>query len=114
MNIYEPTQVSRKAGTEEGLPDVQAMPGTDRRETANGYRGVILDLGRYRIAVCRDGLQWLYQRRRPGFAGVGAAWDTLGYCTTQKAVIRLHRSHMGADAPALLDLPERFKPEGAE
>jgi hypothetical protein len=114
MNIDERTQVSRKAGTGEGLPDVKARPGTDHRETADGYRGVILDLGRYRVAICRDGLQWLFQRRRPGFAGVGPAWDSIGYCTTRKALIRLQRSHMGADAPALLDLPERFKREGAE
>lgn len=114
MNIDEQLQVSRKAGNREGLPDGQVMPGTDHRETANGYRGVILDLGRYRIAICRDGLQWLYQRRRPGFADARKAWDTLGHCVTRKALIRLRRSHMGADAPALLNLPERFKPEGAE
>ena len=114
MNIDERTQVSRKAGNGEGLPDAQAMPGTDTRETAAGYRGVILNLGRYRVAACRDGLHWLFQRRRPGFTGVGPAWDTLGFCTSRNALIRLQRSHMGAEAPALLDLPERFKPEDAE
>ena len=114
MNIDVRKQVSRKAGNKEGLPDGQVMPGTDHRETADGYRGVILDLGRYRVAVCRDGLQWLYQRRRPGFAGVGTAWDTLGYCLTRESVIRLHRSHTGGDAPALLNLPDRFRQEGGQ
>ena len=114
MTIDERTQVSRKAGNGEGVPEAQAMPGTDHRESADGYRDVILTLGQYRVAVCRDGLQWLFQRRRPGFAGVGPAWDTLGFCTSRNALIRLQRSHMGAEAPALLDLPERFKPEGAE
>ena len=90
------------------------MPDTDHRESTDGYRGVILTLGEYRVAVCRDGLQWLFQRRRPGFAGVGAAWDTLGFCTSRNALNCLHRSHMGVEAPALLDLPERFKREDAE
>ena len=114
MNIDERTQVSRQAGNGEGVPGVQANLGTDRRETTNGYRGVILNIGRYRVAVCRDGLQWLFQRRRPGFADARKAWDTLGHCVTRKALIRLWRSHMGAEAPALLGLPERFKREGAE
>ena|SRR6056297_3269569 len=114
MHIDERLEVSRKAGNEEGLLGVQAKPGPDRRETANGYRGVIFDLGQYRVAVCRDDLQWLFQRRRPGFASAEKAWDTLGHCVTRKALIRLQRSHMGADAPALLTLPERFKPEDAE
>ncbi len=114
MHIDERQQVSRKAGNREGLPDGQAKPGTDRRETANGYRGVLFDLGQYRIATCRDDLQWLFQRRRPGFAGAEKAWDTLGHCVTRKALIRLQRSYMGADASVLLTLPARFKPEGAE
>lgn len=114
MEINEELQVSRKAGNGEGLPGLQVKPGTDRRETANGYRGVILTLGQYRVAVCRDGLQWLFQRRRPGFAGEGPAWDSIGYCVTRNALMRLQRSHMGTDAPALLSLPERFKPEDAE
>lgn len=114
MNIDKRTQVSRKAGNGEGVSEAQAVPGTDHRETANGYRGVIFDLGQYRVAVCREGLQWLFQRRRPGFADARKAWDTLGHCVTRNALIRLWRSHMGAEAPALLTLPERFKPEGTE
>lgn len=114
MDIDERLQVSRKAGNGEGLPSTQVTPGTDHRETASGYRGVIFDLGQYRIAVCRDDLQWLFQRRRPGFAGVGPAWDSIGYCVTRKALIRLQRSHMDADAPALATLPVRFKQEKTE
>ena len=64
--------------------------------------------------ICRDGLQWLYQRRRPGHAGVGTAWDTLGYCVTREALVRLHRSHTGSDAPEIATLPERFKRRAAE
>jgi len=51
----------------------------DHRETSDAYRGVVLLFDRFRIAECRDGSQWLFQRKRPGFPGGGAAWDTLGY-----------------------------------
>lgn len=112
MNIDTMTQVSRKAGNREGMLAVQVLPGTDHRETSDGYRGVTINLGSFRVAVCRDGIQWMLQRRRPGFSGVGTAWDTLGYCVTRKALIRLHRSHIGPEPQELRGLPERFKPEG--
>ena len=98
------------------MPSVQATRGprgTSHRETAETYRGELFRLGRYRIAVCRDGIQWLYQRKRPGFAGVGPAWDTLGYCVTREVLIRLHRSHTGAEAPEIAALPERFNGRAA-
>ena len=58
--------------------------GRDHRETSNHYRGELFRFDRYRVAACRDGIQWLYQRQRPGSPAVGAAWDTLGYCTTRE------------------------------
>jgi len=112
MNIDGRQKVSPMAGNGEGLPVGQVKPGNDHRESANGYRGVLLDLGRYRVAVCRDDLQWLLQRRRPGFTGVGTAWDTVAFVTTRSALIRLHRSHTGRDASELLTLPEKFRSGG--
>jgi hypothetical protein len=56
---------------------------TGHRETADDYRGEVWRDGRFRICECRDGIQWLFQRQRPGFPGGGAAWDTLGYCATR-------------------------------
>ncbi|MGJ8624235.1 MAG: hypothetical protein ACSHW1_15875 [Yoonia sp.] len=112
MHIDERKQVSRKAGNREDLPDGQAKPGTDHRESADGYRGVLIDWGDYRVATCRDDLQWLLQRRRPRFAGVGTAWDTVAFVTTRAALIRLHRSHRGCDALELLSFPEHFKSGG--
>ena len=53
---------------------------TDHRETADDYRRVVWREGRFRICECRDGIQWLFQRQRPGFPGGGTAWNTLGYC----------------------------------
>lgn len=83
-------------------------PGADARETAEGYRGILISDGRIRVAVCRSGRQWLLQRRRPGKADVGAAWDTLAYCVTRAALVRLHRGQTGREEPALAALPERI------
>ena len=117
MNINKKQEAGRNAGNRDGMSSA-AMPhacqGGVSRETADGYRGTLIDFGRYRLAVCRDGLQWLYQRRRPGFAGGGAQWDTLGYCVTRAALIRLHHSHSGTDAPEMARLPEGFKREGEQ
>ena len=75
--------------------------GATHRETADGYAGMLFRSGRYRVAVCRDGLQWLFQRQRPAKEAVGTTWDTRGY-----------RAHTGTDAPELAALPERFKRKG--
>ena len=80
----------------------------DHRETANAYTGELFRLGCYRVAVCRDGIQWLFQRQRPAKSGGGAAWDTLGYCATRQGLMRLHRAHIGPDMSTLLGLPERI------
>jgi hypothetical protein len=81
---------------------------TGHRETADDYRGEVWRDGRFRICECRDGIQWLFQRRRPGFSGGGAAWDTLGYCATRTGLARLHRAHIGGEAAALAAFPETF------
>lgn len=82
---------------------------SDHRETADDYRREVWREGRYRIAECRDGIQWLFQRQRPGFSGGGAAWDTLGYCTTQNGLMQLHRAHIGGEAAAIAAFPETFR-----
>lgn len=81
---------------------------SDHRETADAYGGELFRLGRYRVAICREGIQWLFQRQRPGFPDGGAAWDTLGYCATRAGLMRLHRAHIGPDAAAIAALPERI------
>jgi hypothetical protein len=84
---------------------------TDHRETSDVYHGELFRCGRYRVATCRDGLQWLFQRQRFEFAAGGAAWDTLGYCVTRKALIRLHQAYKAPQHENLYGLPKRFKRE---
>lgn len=83
--------------------------GSDLRETAETYRGELFRLGRYRVVVCCEELQWLYQRRRPAITAGGVAWNTLGYCTDKKSLMRLHRTHSGTESKAISDLPFHFK-----
>lgn len=116
MNIVGRNQASGSAGKKEVMPDQDMTPplqhATDHRETSETYRGELARWGRFRVAVCKDGLQWLYQRQRRRFVGGGAKWDTLGYCTTRKALMRLHREHTGAEAGFLLCLPAHFARRG--
>jgi hypothetical protein len=77
-------------------------------ESADNYRGELFRMGRYRVAVCTDNIQWLYQRVR-GYRACGAArWETVGYCTERKAVLRVHHRFCGMEAPEIALLPARF------
>ncbi len=91
------------------LTNTRGPHGSDPRETSETYRRELFRLGRYRVAVCCDGLQWLYQRRRPTITAGGAAWNTLGYCTDKISLMRLHRTHNGTESKAISDLPFHFK-----
>ncbi len=90
-------------------PDTGPLTRTDHRETAENYSGELFRRGVYRVSVCRDGIQWLFQRQRPHFPAGGAAWDTLGYCVSKSGLTRLVRAHIGCDVPELDALPERFQ-----
>ena len=85
------------------------MTVTDHKETADDYRGEILRLGWYRIAVCRDGLQCLFQRQRGLIAGGGALFDKPDHCRTRKGLEMLHRAHIRPETDILAGLPDRIK-----
>ncbi|NOD90989.1 MULTISPECIES: hypothetical protein [unclassified Ruegeria] len=90
-------------------PDTGLLSRTDHRETAETYSGELFRHGIYRVAVCRDGIQWLFQRQRPQFPTGGAAWDTLGYCVSKSGLTRFVRAHIGCDDPDLDALPAHFQ-----
>ncbi|AXT27165.1 hypothetical protein D1823_11590 [Ruegeria sp. AD91A] len=99
---------STNASHERG-PDSGPLSRADHRETAENYSGELFRYGIYRVSVCRDGIQWLFQRQRPHFPAGGAAWDTLGYCVSKSGLTRLVRAHIGCDIPELDALPEHFQ-----
>lgn len=90
-------------------PDTGSLSRTDHRETAENYQGELFRHGIYRVAICRDGIQWLFQRQRPQFPAGGAAWDTLGYCGSKPGLTRLVRAHIGCDISELDGFPEHFQ-----
>lgn len=79
------------------------------RESDDNYLGELHRLGRWRVALCRDRIQYLLQRQRPGKAGVGAGWDSVSYCVTQAALLRLWRRDTGDGGEVLARLPERAR-----
>lgn len=80
------------------------------RESDENYHGVLYRAGRWRVAICRDRIQYLLQRQRPGKAGVGAAWDSRRYCVTSGALIRDWHALTGdPGTPLRYLLPERAR-----
>jgi len=64
-------------------------------ETSNNYDRVIHREGGYRVALCKDGLQYLLQRQRESTD----AWDTKSFCATRGALERLWGKLTGSPAP---------------
>ena len=57
-------------------------------ETSDDYGGVVAQLSpEWRVIVCRDGLQWVLQRRKNG--GAERPWRARHYCRTRRALVRL-------------------------
>ncbi len=77
-------------------------------ETDESYRNVLVTSEDHRIAICRHGIQWLFQRRRPRNAGARERWDNIGYCLSQAGLLRLQRSENAQLEKFIEALPEKF------
>ena len=82
------------------------MSALSRRETAEQYASQVHRNGRWRVVRCRNGTQFILQRHRPGKTNAGREWDSIAYCVTHSALLRLWRRSSGDDGAALLDLPQ--------
>ena len=61
-------------------------------ESADEYSGIIARLdARHRVITCKDGVQWILQRKRGERCG-RARWTGVGYCLTREALLRLCRA----------------------
>ena len=56
----------------------------DHRESSDAYQGELFRHDGMRVAICRDGIQWLLQRQRGRKESVGAAWDSIGFVPPEK------------------------------
>ena len=75
------------------------------RETSDSYYGEIVRQGRYRVVICKDGIQWILQRQDKL---AGARWRALAYCTTRIALLRLWTALKCGPAPELSVLPDNI------
>lgn len=76
----------------------------DHRESSDAYRGVIHLNAEWRIADCKDQIQWLIQRRTRAQSLDGARWVSHSYCQTRKALIRNWASLISDDGTLLFTL----------
>ena len=79
------------------------------QETSDTYGSVVTKLDdTHRVIVCKDGIQWITQRRKSG--GAERPWRALGFYTTRKALIRacalLSREIEPAVMSLLAELPD--------
>lgn len=76
----------------------------DHRETSDTYRGELFRYGRNRVIICKDGIQWIVQRRK---AGAGSRWAAISYCVTRKALERVWAKECSEYAPEMTSLPTK-------
>ena len=56
------------------------------RERDDGYKGVVAQLTpRWRVIVCKDGIQWILQRKE---ASHGGPWRGVSYHTNRDGLLR--------------------------
>jgi hypothetical protein len=101
------------AGT---LPHTISNASVQHRESADDYHRVVAVLNDgWRVIECRDGIQWILQRRAGERHGM-ARWDSRSYCQTSEALNRVCRASAGAIDPAavavLTSLPSMIEPDG--
>jgi len=82
----------------------------NNREESQDYAGVVLSLGTdWRVIVCRDGIQWILQRRA-GLRHGRARWEARAYCATREGLKLRCREFAGASVADLVAvLPSTIK-----
>lgn len=61
------------------------------------FKTVVLLAEGWRVIECKDGLQWVLQRRKAA-GGHRAHWRGVSYCTSREALIRLSARVASPDA----------------
>lgn len=70
-----------------------------QREESDSYSSVAALLNQdWRVIVCRDGIQWILQRRA-GMRHGQPRWDSRSYCRTRSGLVRAIREN--CEAPNL-------------
>ena len=93
------------------LQTFSAQISPDLRECSDQYIDVLFAYGDYRVIACKNGIQWILQRRRAGTPYAGRAWDALSYTTERASLERLWQMKTGNSYSALAALPLKFDPK---
>lgn len=81
-------------------------------ESSDIYQGVIFYLPpKFRVARSREGLQWLYQRRRAGRSQLLGRWETVAYSQTREGLQRTHRRFADGESELIDGLPSHIREE---
>lgn len=104
MRTFENNQATKSA-----IPASRRACGPgSAKESADTYRGVIAKLNTcWRVIVCRDGIQWILQRRDGQRRGE-ARWTGWRYFRTRHAVLRACRAYAGEIDPIALAVIDRL------
>jgi hypothetical protein len=97
-NEPEVEQSLRREASAARIHVPEALP--SHRERHEGYPTVARLSDTVRVIECKDGLQWILQRRS------GDQWKGLAYCRTRAALIREASGLLGRVPEALFQLPE--------
>lgn len=81
-------------------------PRLSRNEGSDRYAGEVVRATHTRVIICRDGLQWILQRRSPGDGR--RRWLDQAYLTSRKTLEAMWRSSVGAVPQQIRNLPARF------
>ena len=81
-------------------------------ESSSAYPALYLN-PTWRVIVCRDGIQWILQRRHGPERPAGARWEGRAYCRTREALVLCCRAYSDPisdpDAIATIEaLPGQF------
>jgi hypothetical protein len=67
-----------------------------RRESDENYYGIVTRLNdAWRVIECRDGIQWILQRRFRAETADKPPWTGRSYCRTSQALRRCTSQHAG-------------------
>ena len=81
----------------DGIP-FKADEKTDHRESSDNYHREIYRDGKFRIILCKDGIQWIAQRHKAAGKRAGGRWHSFGYYATKKGLMGLW-TRSGAPVP---------------
>ena len=80
------TKPVKNAPPSNDLRGVAVTAPPSHRERDDGYKGVVAQLTtRWRVIVCKDGMQWILQRKE---ASHGGPWRGVSYNTHRDGLIR--------------------------